>query len=935
MISLYDFIDESRKRNSLEDIAIPEFILNNLKYDLFDWQKEAFKYFLFNEKTRDEKSVLHLLFNMATGSGKTLLMAALILYYYNKGYRHFLFFVNQNNIIDKTENNFINCLHSKYLYKDKIIIEDKTVRIKKVENFSNIPNLEHIEIKFTSIQQLYNDIHVERENRTTLTDIQSKDIVMLADEAHHLNANTKKVPIQDDLLETKLSGTADEREKKGWEHTVMKLLLNKKEYKKTTYLPDNKNILLEFTATLPDNKNVAEKYKDIIIYKFGLAKFLRAGYTKEINLISSNLNKKERVLQALVFQWYRHEIALKYDVHNFKAVILFRSKYIEDSKQDHQEFIGWMDNLVGSDFDFMQTISSELFSPQQLTILEMGKMRTQRLLEYINSNDISFAKIADWIKNNYAERNIIITNSKTNKSTETEKTSEAQERLLNSLEDKNNHIRAIFTVKRLTEGWDVLNLFDIVRLYKSQNVGGSDKKTPRTTTEEMQLIGRGVRYFPFSYKDKLTNKRKFDEDLDHELRILEELFYYTYDEKSRYIAHLKKELRKEGYITDDKEQEVKTFNLKPEFKQTKFYKKTKVWYNKLEDNPEGKQKKLKDIEKDSFPTYKIHSLMQTETQAIGERRHYSTSANNIYVDKVPEKIRDLEKHIFLKAVNIRAKQEGSLYRFGEIQKSFNILKIDELQSKIFYDEKYQLLLEIENRDFCEVKNSHRLKATLKFLGHIEKELKTVPPKRGGGFIPGNFADIFGKEKSKVVKTAGKEESMNLWTNTLKNADWYPLNSFYGTSEEISLVDFVKGELERLKENYEEIRLIRNEEIYKIFDFEHGRGFQPDFLLFLKSKKHKDKKEISDCFYQIFIEPKGELFFVEDKGDFGREAWKDDFLAEISKRYGSSDKLLIAQNDKYQLIGLPLYNTKHNDKFVKHFNQLTNSHQFNNPLLDDN
>jgi len=48
----------------------------------------------------------HLMFNMATGTGKTLLMAALILYYYKKGYRHFIFFVNQNNIVDKTENNF-------------------------------------------------------------------------------------------------------------------------------------------------------------------------------------------------------------------------------------------------------------------------------------------------------------------------------------------------------------------------------------------------------------------------------------------------------------------------------------------------------------------------------------------------------------------------------------------------------------------------------------------------------------------------------------------------------------------------------------------------------------------------------------------------------------------------------------------------------------
>ena len=76
------------------------------------------------------------MFNMATGSGKTLIMAAAILYYYKQGYRHFIFLVNQNNIVDKTQNNFINKSHTKYLFKDKIVIDDKIVNIKEVEKFS-------------------------------------------------------------------------------------------------------------------------------------------------------------------------------------------------------------------------------------------------------------------------------------------------------------------------------------------------------------------------------------------------------------------------------------------------------------------------------------------------------------------------------------------------------------------------------------------------------------------------------------------------------------------------------------------------------------------------------------------------------------------------------------------------------------------------------
>jgi type III restriction enzyme len=207
---------------------IPQYISNNLKYDFFDWQKEAFEYFLLNENKKNlEKKTTHLMFNMATGTGKTLLMAATILYYYKQGYRHFIFFVNANNIVDKTENNFIDNTHTKYLFKEKIVIDDKTVNIKKVDTFSENP--QNIEIKFTSIQKLYNDIHIQKENQTTLDDLHKLNIVMLADEAHHLNTNTRNNGKTEELFHKEITGQTGEAEieRKGWEHTVIELILNK------------------------------------------------------------------------------------------------------------------------------------------------------------------------------------------------------------------------------------------------------------------------------------------------------------------------------------------------------------------------------------------------------------------------------------------------------------------------------------------------------------------------------------------------------------------------------------------------------------------------------------------------------------------------------------------------------------------------------------
>ena len=100
-----------------------------------------------------------------------------------------------------------------------------------------------------------------------------------------------------------------------------------------------------------------------------------------------------------------------------------------------------------------------------------------------------------------------------------------------------------------------------MRLYEGQSGGGGyGGKIAPSTISEAQLIGRGARYFPFKIEGKEEDKflRKFDEDLDHELRILEELHFHSPNEH-RYISELKNALVQEG-LMDDKtvEKRVKT-----------------------------------------------------------------------------------------------------------------------------------------------------------------------------------------------------------------------------------------------------------------------------------------------------------------------------------------------------------------------------------------
>jgi len=108
----------------------------NPKFELREYQKEALGRFNFYFNGYQKRQFpAQLLFHMATGSGKTLIMAADILYLYKLGYRNFIFFVNSVNIIEKTRDNFLNPQSEKYLFAPKIKFGEKEVFIKEVQNF--------------------------------------------------------------------------------------------------------------------------------------------------------------------------------------------------------------------------------------------------------------------------------------------------------------------------------------------------------------------------------------------------------------------------------------------------------------------------------------------------------------------------------------------------------------------------------------------------------------------------------------------------------------------------------------------------------------------------------------------------------------------------------------------------------------------------------
>jgi type III restriction enzyme len=89
--------------------------------------------------------------------------------------------------------------------------------------------------------------------------------------------------------------------------------------------------------------------------------------------------------------------------------------------------------------------------------------------------------------------------------------------------------------------------------------------------------------------------------------------------------------------------------------------------------------------------------------------------------------------------------------------------------------------------------------------------------------------------------------------------------------------------------------------FKIYDFDDGQAFAPDFVLFMKTKKGKSLT------YQIFIEPKGGHIEAGDK-------WKQDFLAKIKEKYEKQGLNKFVETKNYRIIGLPFYNQNRENEF---------------------
>ncbi|PUD17245.1 restriction endonuclease [Helicobacter pylori] len=813
-----------------KEIELPTHITSNLKKELRDYQKQAIYNYL--EKRQSNPTQKHFMFEMATGSGKTLVMAGLILECYKQGYQNFIFFVNSASILEKTKLNFTDSASSKYLFSENININDENTEIKSINNLNESHN-GAINIYFSTIQGLFSLFTKAKENAISIEDLKDQKLVFLADEAHHLNTETKK----------KLNDS-EASEKRNWE-SVVKLALEQ----------NKDNLLLEFSATIPKEKSVEEKYKNLKAFTYTLKEFSEDKFCKNIYSLSyENKELETRFLGACVSSLYKELLAQHHNIENFKPCILFKSERIEDSKENQERFNAFLENLSPLDLENFFHYSRNAFFKDAKNFFDKQKYTPN---------------LAAFLQTKFKKSTQINTNN--------EKELEKSMLLLNSLEDRDNPKRVIFSVDKLNEGWDVLNLFDIVRL--------KNKASQKDTIKDAQLIGRGARYYPFSYNDFKPNRIEFYQrkfDLSNPLSALERLDYHAvYD--SEFIAQLNNELQDLGLGFVNEKQ---TIPLTPT-------KRFKCYYA---SNTKDKKKNLFNMDY-SGPVEATLQSLHVPLFDFNVREKKVDFKEENKGDKTyfkPHTLNKIPINYFLKALNLKNLD------FKTLKKAF---KKHAFNNKVEFIERYVSSLKT---NFHKSQKFDDNKILLKLAVYIIENLKDT-------LLKEQDKPSVSALELKEFETHNKSLSASEWEKDIPFYEWLLFKDMRKLDSDLErkFLDFINDNKEVLDKKFKEWCVLRNDHFTELKVFcnienspFYAQGFEPDFILFAQT--HSDEFLGFTC----YMEAKGEHLEPSN-------AWKKEFLEMLE------NATLKSHDKKLHLKGLPFFTLKNsvvNGEFTTAFDQ---------------
>ncbi|EHP9665598.1 DEAD/DEAH box helicase family protein [Escherichia coli] len=831
----------------------PEYVQNNLKATLRPYQDGALRCLHYTQRNTEEANLhyRHLLFHMATGAGKTLVMAGIILYLFKEyGYQNFIFFVHTDAIIQKTRENMLNPKSPKYLFSQALEIEGEGIAIVPVETFPPVPERNTIYLKLSTIHRIHDELNGYRENSITYEDLSEFPLVLLGDEAHHFNAETKA---------KRKAKNSTEYEELTWERTIEKVLMIR---------PENR--LLEFTATIDlSRKEIWQKYRDKVVYQYDLRQFMADGYSKKVMLLEANQNDNDKMLDAVLLSQYRKLVAGANGITGFKPVILFKSNKIAVSVAKQAEFSRLIASLTP------EYITRHLANKKAQLTSETSVWH--KVIRRYSEADL--LSVTAQIQEDFNDFNILNVN----------RTDLLEENpvLLNTMEETDNPVRAVFAVAKVNEGWDVLNLYDIVRISEQTT---SNRKN---TDSEAQLIGRGARYYPFIYDGVKSFTRRFDTSA-RDLSVLEQLHYHTINEPA-YIRLLHISLEQADIDAQrDGNGRVEHARIRESFKKTPLWQKGSLYFNEVEE---------------------VEASQRTWESCSLERRYnvYYQTASEEALDQLTagagENITRTELLVLDERYYRKAMQRISFFHLDNLQRYFPSLK--SIRNFIRGSEwlgnvKITVTLP-EKMSLAEVMPAEKLSLLEQVLSRIAESIRRNNQKFRGTyrFTSQPVREVIKDYSLYIDPSVVINQKITAEKNTGKS--WYVYDTAILNQLEHKLVKKLAEFIPKLEERFKDIYVLRNDEQstrFKLTEFGGVRGFMPDFIMVMLSKE-------DNSYWQVFLEPKGDDRLQSDE-------WKENMLQALN-----NEKQLIIEDDSVRLIGIKFFAEGKMDQFIKDLEEKLN------------
>lgn len=741
-------------------------------------------------------------FEMATGSGKTLLMAANVLYLLNKGIKDIFIIVKGKTIYDKTIREFdIN--NKKSIFNKAMDYKYNLITGENYQNrSSNYDDNADFNLFVFNIEKFF--------EKSGQTGEKTMKVTKPWEESVWRDAKGYTISLSDFLKQKKIAIITDEAHhyQNKTSNDIIKL-----------FYPE---VVLEYTATaqVTDAKRKIQKR----VYVYPVKQYIKDGFGKKIRAygfdpihgtieVRDQINNTDK--ERLVLGILTHLVKKKALNEQLKPVLLLKCRSIDHS----DELFKYINEEMALDDDFIRSAYDRIIQNDEYNLITLIK------------DNVFIQDLLDFIEDVSEKAFVIHSENRNNKD------------ILDKFDNiETNTQEIVVQVDVATEGWNIDNVYTILILTNNQG---------NVKTYVKQLIGRGLRLY--------KGVRTLDDSTD--LLENEEEILHVVCAKGNNFGKFVEEIEKELDAEIESEPKLKTEkNLIGEFvtvdKYNDLFLPTNRIGNDISDdflerinfNDLEIQKFLDDHEHPKFGK----PFIDVMESATGEERDLETKKEvrvheTRYSDKelilresdIEKMINDIiaEQHVLPSSPDVKGKLKDVIFPINE--------------KHLMFKEKYGEDYEFFPRRFLGLLKRHLYKKIENYFEPINEE-DTIAVKQvfqeyeinlKENVETSNIENVITKEKSlRLLEDAKKDIKTLEMTGFIKA--WHKYN-WFESSHELKM-----GHILDAMDNVE--FWIRNRRDYWL-DHHVGNKYYPDFIV-----KLKQSKEL------YIIEVKGEIYIEQSK-----------------------------------------------------------------------